>query len=160
VILKESNIAKPLFARLQQLARSRFFSRDVADPGVWQTIGWWEVRRVPYNLLVGAAGVITCAVCFITALVCEHFLGDPIGLPDPPAFAFLGIAAYGVMANICYTGGWIAELVVQQVWPDEGKAFGKIAFFLGLIFSILLTLVPGGLIAVIGAIRLLMLFFG
>jgi hypothetical protein len=49
--------------------------------------------------------------------------------------------------------------VVQQVWPDEGKAFGKISFFLGLIFSILLTLVLGGLIAAIGAIRLLMHFF-
>jgi hypothetical protein len=157
--MKESRIVKALFAQLQRLVNSRFFSRNVPDPGVWQTIGWWEVRRVPYNLLVGAAGVITCAACFITALLCEHFLGDPIGLPDPPGFAFLGIAAYGIIANICYTGGWIAELVVQQVWPDEGKAFGKISFFLGLIFSILLTLVLGGLIAAIGAIRLLMHFF-
>ncbi|HWG40561.1 MAG TPA: hypothetical protein VN658_08425 [Candidatus Acidoferrales bacterium] len=156
--MKESSIAKSIIRAMQRLVNSRFFSRDVPDPGVWRTIGWWEVRRVPYNLLVGLAGVVTCVVCFITALVCGHFLGDPIGLPDPPGFAFLGIAAYGVMANICYTGGWTAELMVQQVWPDEGKAFGKISFFLGLIFSILLTLVPGGLISAIGAIRLLMHF--
>jgi hypothetical protein len=63
------------------------------------------------------------------------------------------------MANICYTGGWIAELLVQQVWPGEGKTFGKISFFLGLIFSIMLTLVPGGLITAIGTVRLLMHFF-
>lgn len=157
--MKESSIAKALLAQLQRLVSSRFFSRNVTNPGVWQTIGWWEVRRVPYNLLVGAAGVITCAVCFVTALVCEHFLGDPIGLPDPPIFAFFGILAYGIMANVCYTGGWIAELMVQKLWPGQSDSFGRISFFLGLIFSIVLTLVPGGLIAAIGTVRLLMHFF-
>lgn len=155
--VKENAMIRALSARLQRLANSRFFSRDVPDPGVWQTIGWWEVRRVSFNFLVGAAGVITGAVCFITALICEHFLGDPIGLPN--GFTFFVVLAYGIAANVCYTGGWVAELIVHQLWPEEGKAFGKISFFLGLIFSILLTLVPGGLVAVLGAVRLLAHFF-
>jgi hypothetical protein len=150
----------PLLVGLQQLANSRFFSRDLSNQGLWQTISWWEVRRVPYNLLVGAAGLLTCAVCLVTGLLCEHFLGDPIGIPNPPIFAFFAVAAYGIMANLCYTGGWAAELLVQRIWPEEGKAFGRISFFLGLTFSILLTLVPGVLVAIIGALQLLAHFAG
>lgn len=153
---KTNGLIRVLLSGLQQLANSRFFSRDVVNPNVWQTIGWWEVRRVPYNLLVGIAGVITGAVCFITALACEHFLGEPIGAPN--AFTFFVVLAYGITANVCYTAGWIAELIVQKLWPEEGKAFGKISFFLGLIFSILLTLAPGGLVAVVGGVRLFMHF--
>lgn len=148
-----------LFARLQQLVNSDFFSRDEAHPRVSGIIGWWEMRRLPYNLLVGAAGVITCALCLVTGLLCEHFLDDPIGLPDPPIFAFFAIFAYGIMANICYTGGWMAELIVQKLWPTQGEAFGKISFFLGLIFSILLTLAPGVFVAVIGGVQLAGHFF-
>jgi hypothetical protein len=155
-----SGIVSALFVRLQQLAGSGFFSRDVSNPGVWQTISWWEVRRIPYNLLVGAAGFVTCAVSLVTGLLCEHFLGDPIGIPNPPIFAFFAVVAYGIMANVCYTGGWAAELLVQRIWPEEGQAFGRISFFLGLTFSILLTLVPGVVIAAIGALSLLGHFVG
>jgi hypothetical protein len=155
-----SGIVSALFARLQRLASSRFFSRDVSNPGVWQTIGWWEVRRIPYNLLVGAAGLVSSALCLITAILCEHFLGEAFGIPNPPFVAFFAVAAYGIMANVCYTGGWTAELLVQRIWPEEGKAFGRISFFLGLTFSILLTLVPGVLVATTGGLLLLAHFAG
>ena len=93
-------------------------------------------------------------------MLCEHFLGEPIGIPDPPLFALLAVAAYGLMANLCYTGGWVAELLVRKLWPEQANAFGRISFFLGLIFSILLTLVPGIVISTIGAISLLAHFVG
>jgi hypothetical protein len=94
-------------------------------------------------------------MCLITGILCEHFLGDPIGIPDPPVFALLGVAVYGIMANLCYTGGWVAELLVQKIWPAKGNDFGRISFFLGLGFSILLTVTPAILIATIGALSLL-----
>ena len=155
-----SGIVSALFARLQQLASSGFFARDVSNPGVWQTISWWEVRRIPYNLLVGAAGLVSSALCLITGILCEQFLGEPLGIPNPPVVALFAVVAYGIMANVCYTGGWVAELLVQRIWPEEGKAFGRISFFLGLTFSILLTLVPGVVIAAIGALSLLGHFVG
>jgi hypothetical protein len=73
----------------------------------------------------------------------------------PPVVAIFAVVAFGVMANVCFTGGWIAELLVAKVWPEEGKAFGKISFCLGLAFSILLTLLSGVLIAGVGAVSLL-----
>jgi hypothetical protein len=54
---------------------------------------------------------------------------------------------YGIAANIFYTGGWIAELVVRRVWPREANRFATLSFMGGLVFSILLTLAPGVVIA-------------
>ena len=144
-----------MIGRVRRLSESKLFARNISDPDIWKTIAWWEARRIPYNLLVGATGLVSSAMCLITGILCEHFLGDPIGIPDPPVFALLGVAVYGIMANLCYTGGWVAELLVQKIWPAKGNDFGRISFFLGLGFSILLTVTPAILIATIGALSLL-----
>jgi hypothetical protein len=86
------------------------------------------------------------------AFTCESRGGAPIGLPDPPAFALIGVLLYGILANICYTGGWITELVVAKLWSVETSRFGPIAFTLGAAFSVLLTLTPAGLVVAAAAI--------
>ena len=48
----------------------------------------------------------------------------PIGLPDPPILAVIGVIAFGVIANVFYTGGWIVELLVAKVWHVESARFG------------------------------------
>lgn len=149
-----------LLSFIRKLSELPFFARSTNPPDAWHTIAWWEARRIPYNLLVGITGVLSGALCFVTGMLCEHFLGEPIGIPDPPFFALLAVAAYGLVANLCYTGGWVAELLVRKIWPEHANAFGKISFFLGLSFSILLTLVPGIVIPTIGALSLLAHFVG
>ena len=72
-------------------------------------------------------------------------------MPDPPFFAFIGIILYGVMANVCYTGGWVTELIVKKIWPDQSEQFGSLSFTLGLVFAVILTLFP---IAFLGAAAL------
>jgi hypothetical protein len=148
------------FDGIRRITKLRFFSRNKPPQSTWQVIAWWEARRVPYNLLVGSMGAVSTAMCLITAIVCEHYLGEPIGFPDPPFLAILAVIIYAVMANVCYTGGWVTELIVDKVWPKEEKSFGKISFALGLVFSMLLTLLPGVLIVVVGAIRLLVYAVG
>jgi len=66
-----------------------------------------------------------------------------------------GVIAYGIAANICYTGGWIAELLARRVWREEAKHFGKIAFVMGTIFSVILTLTPLVVCSVIVLIKML-----
>jgi hypothetical protein len=144
-----------LLGLMRRLSELKFFTRSANAPDSWHTIGWWEVRRIPYNILVGTTGIISVGLCLVTGILCEHVIGNPIGIPDPPFFALLAAAAYGLMANLCYTGGWIAELFVRKIWPEQSSAFGRISFFLGLMFSILLTLVPGIVVSTIGAISLL-----
>jgi len=87
-----------------------------------------------------------------TAFIAEKIIGDPIGWPDPPLFAIFGVVFYGIAANVCYTGGWLAELIALEVWGEKAKDFAEISFTLGVVFSIFLTLVPNALVicAVVG----------
>ena len=80
-----------------------------------------------------------------TAWTCERIGGVPVGLPDPPILAVIGVIAFGIIANVCYTGGWIVELLVAKLWRVESTRFGPIAFTLGTAFSVLVALAPAGL---------------
>src|SRR5260370_11460915 len=50
---------------------NKLASRDNLPATFWERIGWWEARRVPYNLIVGCAGMITCAFAVIAALAAD-----------------------------------------------------------------------------------------
>jgi hypothetical protein len=97
---------------------------------------------------------------FLSGLVCERVLGEPVGIPDPPAFAVIVVLLYGIMANVCYTGGWVAELLVKATWREDVGRFGEISFILGLAFSVLLTCLPGALVVAVAGFRLVWHFLG
>jgi hypothetical protein len=140
------------------MGQFRLFQRDGTHDGVWNVICWWEARRLPYNMIVGLAGALSGLLILGNAFVTERVLGEPIGLSDPPVFAVIAVIAYGVMANVCFTGGWIAELLSRRVWGGRVDAFGEVALTLGTIFSVLLTLLPSALIISISCFK--MLFYG
>jgi hypothetical protein len=73
----------------------------------------------------------------------------------PPLLAILGILIYGVMADVCFTGGWLAELVVRKISPREADRFAASSFSYGLAFSLLLTLSPAIIIGAVGIFGLL-----
>jgi hypothetical protein len=118
-------------------------------------IAWWESRRLPYNLIVGAVGITSGVIIFATAYVTEHLVGEAVGLPDPPFFAVVAAILYGVMANICFTGGWMLELLSRRLWGPRAEAFGEIAFTWGTIGSVFLTLAPAGIIVIAGIYSIL-----
>ena len=122
----------------------RLFMQPAESSRPAAVIAWWESRRIAYNLIVGLFGIATAAVMVTVAFTCESRGGAPIGLPDPPALAVLGILLYGVLANVCYTGGWITELLVARIWRADTSRFGPIAYTLGTAFSALVTLAPAG----------------
>ena len=130
----------------------RLFTRRAGPARPLAVVGWWEGRRVAYNLIIGAVGIVSSGVMVTVAFTCESRGGAPIGLPDPPLFAVLAVLLYGILANVCYTGGWITELLVARFWGVDTSRFGPIAFSLGTAFSVLVTLVPAGVVIVIAAI--------
>ena len=142
-----------LIKRIKDL---RFFSRQVEPETPWQRIAWWEMRRLPYNLLVGAAGIVSLAFVLISGAIAEKMTGLPFGMPDPPLFALAGILVYGILANVCYTGGWIAELLAAKIWGNAGSSFGIISFTLGLLFSLFLTLSIGMCISALNVVQILL----
>jgi hypothetical protein len=139
---------------IAKLISSRWLSRRTEINSLSETLKWWELRRIPYNVFVGLTGLFTCAVLVSVAAVASEKSDEPLGLPDPPIFAVFGVVLYGIMANVCYTGGWIAEWLVRKIWKERAGAFGEMAFCLGLVFSILLTLFPAVLFTGLLIIRL------
>jgi hypothetical protein len=117
--------------------------RDIRQYSWLEIIEWWESRRVFYNLvlvLVGMAGVFLMLLCGVLA---ELLVGEAIGIPDGPILVPFGAIAFGFLANVFYTGGWIAELLLSKFKHDRNtNVFGVRAFRLGVKFSIFITLFP------------------
>jgi hypothetical protein len=129
--------------------------RDAPIANAREVIGWWESRRVPYNLIVGSCGILTCMVVATISAAASILANVEFGLPNPPLFALVGILLYAIGANICYTGGWLVELVVRKISPREADRYASFTFFWGLVFSVLLTLSPGMVIGSVGFFGLL-----
>ena len=118
-------------------ALTRFFFRnDVSCRSTAEIIGWWESRRLPFNVAVGATGVFTYATVQLILLL------PPLSMPIPlePSLFIAGV--YGTLANVCYTGGWASELWLRRAFGREVEPAGPTLFRYGFAFSIGLTLFP------------------
>ncbi len=146
-----------ILAPIKFLTQYRLFQRQEGQMNSLQIILWWEARRLFFNIVVGIAGVITVFTMLFSAMIADKLFNEPIGWPDPPIFAIIGVVVYAIGANVCYTVGWLAELIAREVWGDKAKSFAEISFTLGVIFSFLLTLVPGGIIVFVVLARFIFL---
>jgi hypothetical protein len=63
---------------------------------------------------------------------------------------------YAVMANVCYSLGWVVELLARRLWGRSAPDLGPLLFREGLIFSVGLTLMPLGLTGLAWGIQLLL----
>lgn len=100
------------------------------------TVRWWESRRLTFNKAVGSAGLVTLAGVWILAALPPHSSIMPLPM------MLAGVAVYGILANVCYTLGSLAELVARRVWGRGAPDLGPLLFREGLIFSVGLTLLP------------------
>jgi hypothetical protein len=103
-----------------------------------QVIRWWEFRRLHYNALLLVVGV--------TAIVGMEWLMNkviPMGEDAiEPMALILGVVVYGIMANLCYTLGWVIELLGRKADPAAARQRGQRMFRAGLLFSCVLTSLP------------------
>lgn len=107
-------------------------------PSPSQIILWWEGRRAPYNTAVGAVGFVSVAILLTIG---RKVIGDQEPLLSP-FLLFLGILAYAVAANICYTAGWVVELFLRRWGGRDTEKFANAAFKSGLGFSCVITSLP------------------
>jgi hypothetical protein len=115
---------------------------------------WWESRRLIYNLIVGATGVITLGVIAAISLIPP---GISLRNLMPPLPAIL---VYGVLANICYTFGPFVEIGLEHLWKERVLPVGPALFRQGLAFSVGLTLLPIIVASGVWVARLGMWFLG
>ena len=104
---------------------------------------WWEKRRLPYNLAVGSAGLVSLATGLLVSLM------PPAGFLPPLRFLWIPVVIFGVLANVCYLLGPAAEILATKVWGRQVLPTGPALYRMGLTFSVGLALFPA-LLAVIG----------
>jgi hypothetical protein len=110
----------------------KLFSVPPGQRTRWSIVFWWEFRRcvyLPFVMAVGFAGVL-----LITASMPEPPQGEEGFEPVLPMM--LGL--FG--SQVCYTGGWMAELVARALWKEKALYFGPVALSLGLIFTFLVCI--------------------
>jgi hypothetical protein len=97
----------------------------------YEVIAWWELRRIPYNLIVGPVAF----ACVMLILYVKTL--PPQRPPEENDFDFF-FAIYGgaVLANFFYTGGWVCEIVLKLLARREVRWFGPVLFSLGLMLSL------------------------
>lgn len=117
--------------------------RDI-DYSRWQIVVWWEYRRIVYNLFVGALGVITIMV--VEALG-GHFVKPGEDVIEPMAL-FVIVPLFALVANACYTFGWIVDLVNGRTKPNTRL------LLVGCAFSTVVTLIPAMFFCTLALVRL------
>jgi hypothetical protein len=127
---------------LSAIGSSGLGRRDMAVRSAWDAIMWWERRRIPFNAIVGAAGVLTGVSMTMLLLLFALVFHIPWDIPDPPIFVGFGVLLYGFAANVCYTLGWVTELLVRAVSPTRADRYALRAFTSGIALSVGLTLLP------------------
>jgi hypothetical protein len=122
---------------------------------VGSIVGWWESRRLKYNLVVGGAGVTSLVAVRLITLLPPHT--HPL-----PAFFLAAVwrpvLLFAVMANVCYTLGPAVEVIAEKLWGRQVLPVGPSLFRMGLTFSVGLALLPtllvifGWIIRIVGAV--------
>ena len=104
-----------------------------------KVIKWWERRRPTYNLIVGVALVLL--VCL--ALAWNSVFGAPQSEVDGDG-CLLALLGPMVLANFCYTLGWLLDAPKKFFDRKYGQGPGDtvMLFRLGLGFSIALIYTP------------------
>jgi cytochrome bd-type quinol oxidase subunit 1 len=109
-------------------------TRPTPADSLWSIIGWWERRRVPYNLFLAAMG-IPSLVLFYWAMDASHTLQSGEDAVEPMA-----VIVAPLLANVAYTVGWMVEGIGRNrpwVSPD-----GPRLMRMGLSFSLFVMLAP------------------
>ena len=99
-------------------------------------IGWWELRRIPYNLVIGAFGIVSLVVFFASISTSGHLQ------PGEDAIEPLMLMATPFLVNVCYTAGWLVDASARFVLPSLSPRFTVFLFRLGLGFSFIVISLP------------------
>ena len=98
-----------------------------------EIIAWWEIRRLRFNLYVGAIGVLS----WVLVLLAGSAAVKPGVDFEEPLGMIIGPVLYAFLANLCYTFGWIVDTVFYRGAPRMRL------YKAGTILSAILTALPG-----------------
>ena len=127
-------------AFIQTCLKHRLFVRQKDAASIWEALYWWELRRIPYNLLILATG-IACLAAIEAQQTWFVSPGKQFVLEDVRPVAVV-ILLFALGANVCFTFGWTTEVFIKLIWGCPTKRFAEISYTIGLLIAFLATVVP------------------
>lgn len=112
------------------------FTNPQEPHSLWRVIAWWELRRIPFNLIVGTYGAL-CFAVFLSAITTSGHLQPGEDALEPLA---LLAAPFGI--NLLYTLGWLVEIPARLLVPGLSSRFGPLLLKLGVGLGLFLITMP------------------
>ena len=103
----------------------RFLYPAPAERKVGRIIKWWEKRRLAYNAVLAGCGMGTIFMALLTL--------NPL---SEVVQALPAILPFAIMANLCYTLGWMVESVLHRIWGRSLRPVGPALFRAGLTLGV------------------------
>lgn len=122
---------KPIFSWL--------FKVPDGDRSILSVVGWWEIRRIPYNILIGLFGLV-CLLIFYLFIQSSGHLQVGEDAVEPTA---LFIAP--ILINFAYTAGWVIELISRGLFREQSRLIGPTLLKAGIVFSMFMVSLPAGI---------------
>ena len=116
-----------------------FFSIHEEPPSWFKVIIWWEIRRIPYNLIIGVVGFISLLLFFLFIHLAQELK------PGEDAIEPLALLAAPFIINLCYTAGWPVELFLRLFHHETRTMIGPILLQLGVLLSLVVVLLPSAI---------------
>jgi len=116
------------------IALTQMFARPDPAATPREVIGWWERRRLYYNLIIIAWAAIL--ICVLIAAGKERISWSAIA-----SILVVYLLLFQLPANIFYTGGWIVDLIVKRFFKWPSPWFEPWALGMGIALSLLFYLV-------------------
>jgi hypothetical protein len=101
-----------------------------------RAVVWWEVRRIPFNIIIGSYG-IACLVIFFLAIASTGRLE-----PGEDAVEPIALMAAPIGVNCLYTLGWLLEGTGRLLRPQLPASTGPVLLKLGLTLGVALISLP------------------
>jgi len=114
-------------------------------------VRWWESRRLAYNALVGAAGLLSMGV--VSVVLALPPAGSLQMVPWQP------VVGFGLLANVCYLLGPTVEILIEKAGHGRVLPTGPALFRMGLTFSVGLALLPILLVLISWVFRIISTVF-
>jgi len=113
-----------------------FFKSPDSNLSPLSIIIWWEVRRIPYNILIGIYGFLS--------LLLFYFLIQSSGKLEPGEDAVEPMAIFvaPIVINLAYTAGWVVELILRHVFSVKSRIVGPRLLKIGVVFSLVVVSLP------------------
>ena len=123
-----------------------FLYPEPAPRSTWGIVKWWEKRRLPYNLIVGSAGLFTTFWFGFLSILPGPGAGENLFVP------LEAILVVGVMANLCYLLGPLLESLSLRIFGRGLLPIGPALYRMGLTFSVGLVLFPAFALTIVWVI--------